>query len=181
MRTSHNKLVSNLVPVGVQSSVQPPVTPNMPSITPTTPGTKSRFLDPESPNIEQQPSTTFTGAVYFFGQVIDQTGQVHFVRSPTWTGLRKAELPQVRDVIKVHKQTGEWNGEHWDQPAWTTCCCGSCDRRAVVGYDDVHAPIFCCRGCWEFHAKKYSYEDLAESSQQGVQRKHQIQRLGFVR
>ena len=55
----------------------------------------------------------------------------------------------------MYNQADEWNGEHWEQLGWTTCSCG-CDRRAVVGHDDVHAPIFCCRGCFECHEGRYS-------------------------
>ena len=165
MRTAHNKIIANLVQVGVHSSVQTPVTPItpsvvQPSVTPITPSfasivpvTVARFLEPESPIIEQQPPTTFTGTVYQFGKMVDQTGQVHFVRNPSWTGPRKAKLPEPGTVApgQVHKQADEWNGEHWEQPAWTTCCHPDCNRRAVVGHNDVHEPIFCCRGCHEFH------------------------------
>ena len=74
---------------------------------------------------------------------------------------RKAKLPVPGTVAitgQVHKQADKWNGEHWDQPGWTTCCHINCNRRAVVGHNDVHEPIFCCRGCHEFHAGSYTEE-----------------------
>ena len=37
MRESHNKPITKLIPVGVQSSVQPPATPITPTLTPITP------------------------------------------------------------------------------------------------------------------------------------------------
>jgi hypothetical protein len=84
---------------------------------------------------------------------------VHYVRNPGWTGPRKAQLPSPGTVAasgQVHKQADIWSGEHWDQTAWTICCHVNCNRRAVVGHNDVREPLFCCRGCHEYHTGRYT-------------------------
>ena len=88
-KTARNKIVVN--------------TPITPSVTPVVPVVSGRFLEPESPIVVQQPPpeppivvqqppiteqqspSTFTGSVYHYGKMVDQTGKAHFVRTPSWT------------------------------------------------------------------------------------------------
>ena len=128
---THNKFINRLAPVGGQPTRQPPVTP----ITPITP---VPLLEPETLVVQQQSPPVLSGIVYFYGKGVDQTGQAHFVRSVDWTGPRQAELPAFRDVLNVHHQKDDWNGEHWNKQVGPHVAVAVADVKWLVTVMIIH-------------------------------------------